>query len=259
MNNVRRTTIGISAGWMHADDERQRFNGRPLLFVEQSMARWLMSHGQAVPMMIPDAGPGASPAVDAADFAEAIDGLVLQGGADVAPGAYGEEPIQPQWAGDPIRDRYELDLIRECLRRDRPILGICRGHQLLNVALGGELYQDIGTQIDGALNHRDPAVYHEHTHRVVFEPGAVFRRLYDADEGLVNSVHHQAVKAVGDGMEVEAVSPQDEVIEAVRLQGPEYAVGVQWHPEFQQPQQTHLLPAGPLLQDFVDAVRHRRS
>lgn len=252
-------TIGISAGWMHADDRRERYNGRPLLFVERSMAEWVMRHGGAVPMVIPGAGPDENPAVGAQDFAEAIDGLLLQGGVDVAPESYGQQPIDSRWSGDRIRDGYELDLVEACLRRDRPILGICRGHQLLNVAFGGTLLQDIATQRDGALNHRDPHLYHRHTHRVVFEPGAVLRRLYGADGGMVNSVHHQAIRRLGDGLAVEARCEADQIVEAVRSTGPEYAVGVQWHPEFQTPDQRDLLGADELLEDFLAAVRRRIS
>lgn len=259
MNHDDPLVIGITPGWMHADEDRTRYNGRPLLFVEQSMAEWLMRHGGITPMMIPASDPENRVSLDAADYAGAIDGLVLQGGVDVAPESYGEEPLQSEWAGDRIRDRWELQLVDECLRRDRPILGICRGHQLLNVALGGSLFQDIATQIEGALNHRDPQVYHELTHQVVFESGTQLRRLFGGDDGIVNSVHHQAVKALGDGLVVEARSPKDGVVEAVRYDGPEYAFGLQWHPEFQTPQQTKLLPTAPLLEDFVNAVRCRRG
>ena len=258
MSTKNNPVIGISAGWMHEDDNRQRYNGRPLLFLEQSMARWLMSSGGGVPMMIPGVRPGAEVSVSPSDFADTIDGLVLQGGVDVAPSSYGEQPLRPEWSGDPIRDRYELDLIEACLDRDRPILAVCRGHQLLNVALGGTLYQDIGTQIDGALNHRDSAVYHELTHRVVLESGAELRTLYGTAEGMVNSVHHQAIKDVADSLQVEARCPGDGVVEAVRHRGSEYAVGVQWHPEFQEPEQHELLPTQVLLEDLLDAIRQRR-
>lgn len=250
--------IGITAGWIHADAERSRYDGRPLLFVEQSMAEWVMAHGKTVPMMVPGAGPEEEPAVEAADFAEAIDGLIIQGGVDVAPSSYGEQPLRPEWSGDAIRDKYEIELVEACLERDRPILGICRGHQLLNVALGGTLYQDIATQVDGALHHRDPDLYHELTHRVVFEAGAVLRRTYGG-EGLVSSVHHQAVRKVADGLCIEARSPEDGIVEAVRLEGPEFAMGVQWHPEFREPEQTELLASDPLLDRLVDAIRSRRD
>lgn len=251
--------IGLTASWLHADEERTLYNGRTLLYMEQSMGEWLLRYGAGVPLMIPGAAPGHDVVIEADDVAEVIDGLVIQGGVDVAPQSYGQQPLCPEWSGDPIRDRYELDLLKACLDRDRPILGICRGHQVLNVALGGTLFQDIATEVNGALNHRDRERYHEHTHEVVFESGARFRQLFGASKGRVNSVHHQAINELGTGLSVEARSPDDGVIEAVRLRGDRYAVGVQWHPEFQEPHQDQLLATTPILDDFFDAIRVRRQ
>lgn len=252
-----RPVIGISACWLHADEERSLYDGRPLLYLEQSMGEWLMGHGAGMPVMIPGARSGRACEVGAEEYADLIDGLVLQGGVDMAPESYGARPIREEWSGDAVRDAYELDIVAACLERDRPILGICRGHQVLNVALGGTLYQDIATQIDGALNHRSEALYHEHTHQVVFESGAVLSELYGTDAAMVNSVHHQAIRQLGDGLFVEARSPDDGVVEAVRLKGERYAVGVQWHPEFQEPHQKDLLSTKPLLDDFFAAIRER--
>ncbi len=251
--------VGVTANWLHADENRALYNGRTLLYMEQSMGEWLLAHGGGVPLMIPGAGPERDVAIGAAEVADVIDGLVIQGGVDMAPESYGQKPLSEKWGGDPIRDRYELDLLHACLERDRPILGICRGHQVLNVAFGGTLFQDIATQINGALNHRDRQRYHEHTHEVVFESGARLKQLFGAERGRVNSVHHQAINELGDGLRVEARSPEDGVIEAIRLQGEQYAAGVQWHPEFQQPHQKELLETAPILDDFFDAIRVRRK
>ena len=259
MNRRRRLVIGISACWLHADEKRDLYNGRSLLYVEQSMAEWLMAYGAGVPVMIPGARESRDCAIGAAAFAEIIDGLLLHGGVDVAPESYGEVPIKPEWSGDVARDAYEIALVRSCLERDRPILGICRGQQLLNVALGGTLYQDICTEVEGAIEHRHQERYHENTHRVEFEPGARLRDLYEADAGIVNSVHHQAVRELGDGLRVEARSAQDGIVEALRLKGDRYVAGVQWHPEFQEPHQSELLATKPLLDDFFEAIRSRRA
>ena len=253
----RPVVVGISASLLHGDDERKLYNGRPLLYLEQSMAEWIMATGEAVPLMIPAARPEFDAAIGAADFADAIDGLLLQGGVDMAPESYGEEPLNAEWAGDAERDRYELDLIRQCLESDRPILAICRGQQVLNVALGGTLIQDIETQVDGAIAHIDRRRYHENTHAVRFTDNSKLRSLYGVDRGEVNSVHHQAIQKLGTGLNVEARSPQDGIIEAIRLAGDRYAVGVQWHPEFQEPSQSQLLPTKPLLEDFFAAIRRR--
>lgn len=222
------------------------------------MGEWLLRYGEGVPMMIPAARPGLDVAIDADDFVDIIDGLVIQGGVDMAPESYGDEPLRDEWAGDALRDAYELELVQRCLERDRPVLGICRGHQVLNVALGGSLYQDIPTEIGELVAHRDGELYHENFHEVEIVEGSKLHGLYGVERGLVNSVHHQAVSRLGDGLQVEARCPQDGVIEAVRLDDDAYAVGVQWHPEFQESHQAELLSTQPVLDDFFRAIRQRR-
>lgn len=246
--------IGITAGWMHADEERSLYNGRPLLYLELSLGAWFLKDGRSLPVMIPAVAPGVDARTGAAEYAERLDGLVLQGGDDVAPQNYGEEPLKPEWAGDAVRDEYELALVQEFLKRDKPILGICRGHQLLNVALGGSLYQDINFQVEGSLAHRDAEAYDDNLHDLVFEPGSRLRELYGVGGGRINSVHHQAIKDVAPGLEVEARSAEDGIVEAVRFTGESYAVGVQWHPEFQEPRHGDLLPTEPLMDDFLEAI-----
>ena len=217
----------------------------------------------ALPVLLPQ--PSAAIAVD--DLVSELDGLLLQGGSDVCPRTYGEEPLKPQWNGDAIRDHYEIELIRACLKQDKPILGICRGAQLLNVALGGTLYQDIGTQIEGAQVHRDWEVYDGLHQNVVFADDSYLKHLYGgSDGGRINSIHHQAIKDVAVGLRVEATTPEDGVIEAVRLDASEsseahyqgrYALAVQWHPEFIGPEQADLLDPGPLMNDFLESIRTR--
>lgn len=251
--------VGITAGWLHPDADRTLYNGRCLLYVELSMGEWFLKSGSCIPVMIPGARPELDVSVSARDFAKKIDGLVLQGGVDMAPESYGQTPLRPEWSGDRIRDRYELDLLEACLALDRPILAICRGHQVLNVGLGGTLLQDISSQKIGALNHRDSESYHENIHEVVFDPSSELKRLYGRSGGMINSVHHQAIDELGSGLSVEAVSPEDGIIEAVRLQGDRYAVGVQWHPEFQESHQSQLLSTRPLMDDFINAMRQRKA
>lgn len=251
--------VGVSACWMHADKSRQRFNGRTLLFIEQSMAELLLGHGQIIPFLIPWGRTGFASAMGAGEVVAALDGLVLQGGVDVAPPSYGEEPLRREWSGDKIRDDYEIELVEACLQQDRPILGICRGHQLLNVALGGTLVQDIPTQVDTAIVHRCADKYHRVTHEVAVESGSTLGQIYGVSSGRINSVHHQAIKDLGDGLRVEARCPQDGIVEAVKLESDGlYARGVQWHPEFQEPDQKELLSPRPLVEDFTAAMAKRR-
>jgi putative glutamine amidotransferase len=261
----RRPRIGVSACFMHADPTRALFKGKTLLYAEESMLRWIMSAG-AVPLLV----PRAAGAVPAADLLEGLDGLVLQGGADVAPAAYGETPSRPEWSGDAIRDAYEIELVRLALDRGLPVLGVCRGAQVLNVALGGSLWQDIATMHPGGRVHRDWEIYDEHGHEVSVEPGSLLGRWYEgrlAGGARVNSVHHQAIKTLAPGLVVEARSLPDGVIEAVRLapagdsRGPAraFAYGVQWHPEFMAAGAPGCLDPRVLLDAFLGEVDARRS
>lgn len=257
----RRPRIGVSACFFHADPQRNLFKGKTLLYAEESMLAWIMEAG-ALPVLVPRAGGGLS----ARELVEEIDGLVLQGGADMSPAHYGEEPLRPEWAGDPARDVYEMELLHLCLERDRPILGICRGAQVLNVALGGSLWQDIESLHPGGRVHRNWELYDEHGHEIAFAPGSLLERWYGAHGSApcrVNSVHHQGLKALGRGLVVEARSIPDEVIEAVRYESAEpggpFALGLQWHPEFMQGRGEGWLDPRVLLRGFLAEVAARRD
>ncbi len=132
----RPVRIGVSSCFFHADPERAVFKGKTLLYAEESMLQWLMAEG-ALPILL----PRASGALWAKDLVEGlgIDGLLLQGGADMAPESYGETPVRPEWSGDRARDLYEMELINLCLGADKPVLGVCRGAQVLTVVRGGTL------------------------------------------------------------------------------------------------------------------------
>jgi gamma-glutamyl-gamma-aminobutyrate hydrolase PuuD len=160
--------IGVSACLFHADPTRPVFNGKPLYYLERSMARWVASEREpsfrSLVYMLPD--PRDHGAATAMDVADDLDGLVLQGGVDVSPRTYGEEPRRPEWSGDALRDEYELALVRAMVDAGKPVLGICRGHQLLNVAFGGSLHQDIKDEVEGARVHRDAGVYDRLAHEM---------------------------------------------------------------------------------------------
>ena len=249
----RRLRIGVSARIQYGDAAKPGYLKKNIYYLEQSFARWLQSAGALV-YLVPDVVDRDSSALTLADYATELDGLVLQGGTDIAPQMYGEEPLRPEWAGDPERDRYEIDLLKRFLSLGKPILGICRGQQLINVALGGTLYQDTETQKPGAHVHQDIAVYDDKYHHVEILPGTRLAALYPGvQRAKVNSLHHQAVNRLGDGLAVEAHSAEDGVIEAIRLKGPQYVAGVQWHPEFLHGRNDGVLDAGPLLKEFLRA------
>ncbi|AMO23149.1 hypothetical protein GCM10027034_43940 [Ramlibacter solisilvae] len=257
----QRLKIGISACFMHADPTRALFTGKTLQYVEQSIAHWVMSTG-ALAVMIPSpSGATRRGDVTLDHYAQWLDGLVLHGGADVSPLSYGEQPLQERWAGDKIRDEYEIDLVAAFERQGKPVFGVCRGLQLVNVAYGGTLYQDIATQLPEALPHRDASVYDRNFHTVDIVAGTRLAQLYPQDARVkVNSIHHQAIKRLAEGFEVEALSHEDGLIEAIRRadRGKPYLAAVQWHPEFHQPGADTIDDAA-LLADFLAAAAAARS
>ncbi len=237
---------------------------KTLHYLEQSVAHWLL-RGGALPVMIPAVESQSvvhREDLQLRDYADALDGLVLQGGNDVAPPTYGEQPLDPAWAGDAVRDRYEIALIRAFVEAGKPVFGICRGVQLLNVAFGGTLYQDIATQRPDALRHVNPGHYERNTHPVEIVPGSHLAGLYPAlagRHGTINSIHHQAIKDLAPGFSVQARCPADGLVEAIRRDGPGCVAGVQWHPEFHPPGDPVVFDDGPLLADFLHSARQRRD
>jgi putative glutamine amidotransferase len=142
--------IGLSARIYHPQPGATGLQSKSLQYLEQSVAHWVMSRDVMVLMVPSVCGDGVvhRSSIRLSDYPQYLDGLVLQGGADISPQCYGEEPLHPDWAGDRLRDAYEMELFHEFVEAGKPVLGICRGAQLINVALGGTLYQDIATQVD---------------------------------------------------------------------------------------------------------------
>jgi putative glutamine amidotransferase len=247
-----RFRIGISACFFHADPNRPIFKGKTLLYLEQSIAHWLASKN-VLYYMIPNT-PANSP-IGLQDLADDLDALVLQGGSDVSPKCYGEEALKPEWNGDYVRDQYEIELVKLFALKGKPILGICRGLQLLNVAYGGTLFQDIETQVPNSLTHRNWSIYDQNFHTIDFVEGSHLQKRYGGlKRAKVNSVHHQAIKDLAKGFQVEARSEKDNIIEAVRHKGPGFISAVQWHPEFHDPRDSSVLDSSKILEDFYDAI-----
>jgi putative glutamine amidotransferase len=249
--------IGVSARLMHHVPPELGFRNKNLQYVESSLAHWIMGHG-AVAFMVPAVTHDSRHAarhLKVEYVVQELDALVLQGGADVAPETYGQKPLKDEWRGDVVRDRYELALLRCFLAQKKPVLGVCRGAQLLNVAFGGSLYQDIATQCPNAHEHIDVELYDQFEHDVTFIQGTPLAELYPkATQLRVTSIHHQAVAELGKGIEVEAVSTLDGLVEAFRCPGETYARGVQWHPEFHHGRQS-LADSSPIMLDFLRASR----
>jgi putative glutamine amidotransferase len=249
--------LAVSACFFHADPTRPIFTGKTLQYIEQSVAHWVMSQGDLAVMV-----PAPEQAPRLAEYARWLDGLVLMGGSDLWPGSYGETPLQERWSGDRVRDEYEIALARAFVAEGKPVFGVCRGLQLLNVAFGGTLYQDIATQRPEARAHRDAALYDRLFHRIEFEPGTRLAGLYAGQRGAtVNSVHHQGIKDLARDFTIEARCPDDGTIEAVRWRGDAaYVAAVQWHPEFHPGKsEPDLIDDAPLLADFRAACLAART
>jgi len=182
-----------------------------------------------------------------------VDGLVLTGGGDIAGEHYHSEHEDFIFNIDPDRDRVELFLAREAMAQDKPLLAICRGHQVLNVALGGTLYEDVTAWMPGAIKHDYFDLFpRNHTaHAVAIEPDSKLATALGRREAQVNSLHHQGIRDLAPGLVAVAHAP-DGLIESVEGVDHPFAVGVQWHPE-------NLVHDDPvmlsLFRGLVDAAR----
>lgn len=165
-------------------------------------------------------------------YLDEIDGLLVTGGNfDVDPALFGDTSRHPTVKTKDRRTAFEVNVTRGALKRDKPVLGICGGQQLLNVVLGGTLIQHIPDEIDNALAHEQPNPRTEAGHIVTVAPGTLLHKICGAEELAVNSAHHPAVKDVGPDVVIDAVA-EDGVIEGIEHPGYRYCIGVQWHPEY---------------------------
>ncbi|TFW17463.1 gamma-glutamyl-gamma-aminobutyrate hydrolase family protein [Duganella callida] len=252
--------IGVSARIFHPEPGATGLRSKNLQYLEESIAQWVMSRDVLV-FMIPTVNTDGllHPSnIRLRDYAKHLDGLVLQGGADVSPQSYSEVPTRPEWSGDRARDMYELELLHEFVEAGKPVLGICRGCQLINVAFGGSLYQDIATDVPDSLAHVNDD-YDRNRHEIAFPPDSSLARMFRGKQsGLVNSIHHQAVKTLGRDMTIEALSVPDNMIEAIRYRKAPFVMGLQWHPEFHRAGGVELLDCTGILDNFLRVARETR-
>lgn len=184
------------------------------------------------------------------EYIKIIDGVVFSGGEDISPYYYGENPTKEIGKTCESRDSFEMGLIKRAISENKPVLGICRGMQLINVVLGGTLHQDINTQINNSLEHRssEDQLGSPH-HRVkILEDSLLYKLLNEREIG-VNSFHHQSVKDIGTGLKPVAFS-SDGVVEGIETTKSSFLLGVQWHPEKLVDNYPNL---GNIFSAFIDA------
>ncbi|MDM8357980.1 gamma-glutamyl-gamma-aminobutyrate hydrolase family protein [Pandoraea communis] len=256
----RTLKIGISARIFHPEPGSKGLRSKTLQYLEESIAHWVMSRDVLV-FMIPtvDTQGLLHPShIRLHDYAKHLDGLVLQGGADVSPLTYSEVATRHEWQGDRMRDMYELELLHEFVEQGKPILGVCRGCQLINVAFGGTLHQDIATDLPDAIPHVTET-YEHNRHTLTFPEGSsLAQMLGPVDMPIVNSIHHQSVRTLGRDLSVEAMCAEDGVVEAIRYRKAPFVMGLQWHPEFHRAGGPEFLDCTPVLDNFLRAARETR-
>ena len=216
MGAEKRPVIGVTPMF---DAETERYN------LKGDYTRMLEALG-AVPVLLPLT---ADPAI-LDYFLGLCDGLILSGGYDVDPARYGQTDGGLCGQIQPVRDEMEFYLCRQAVARDLPLLGICRGHQVLNTALGGTLYQDLRAQMGTTWQHQVPDPVGGFAHDVSLTADSPLARLQGKDTMAVNSRHHQAVRDLAPGLVIQATAA-DGTVESVWMPGKRFVWGVQWHPE----------------------------
>jgi putative glutamine amidotransferase len=244
--------IGVSACFLYPDPNRAVFGHKQLTYLEHDMSQYLSRKG-VMPILLPDL-----PWSELEQFLKEMDGFVFQGGADIAPSSYGDLPIENgRWPGDPHRDQYELKIMAWAFERRKPIFGICRGFQLLNVFFGGKLYQDLALETGTTTEHRSAERYDRVHHEVDCTEGSLIERIYGEKRITVNSVHHQGIKRIGQNLVIDARSSSDQIVEAFHHEDLEtnLVMGVQWHPEFSHTLKNTVADPKPLLDFFLERLK----
>jgi putative glutamine amidotransferase len=219
---VRRPAIGICAAiesvrWGPWEVEA--------FLMPRTYVRAVQAAGAMALVLAPDDVDAESPD----RLLDLLDGLVLAGGSDIDPAAYGARRHPETYGTRPERDRFELALAHRALERDMPLLGICRGMQLLNVARGGTLDQHLPDSLGHDEHRHTPGTFGEHEVRL--EPGSLAARAAGGERVAIKSHHHQGIEAVGDGLIVTGWSVREDIAEAFEMPDRRFVLGVQWHPE----------------------------
>lgn len=194
--------------------------------IHQDYVQALANSG-AIPYVIPNL---PEEDIDSQVTVADVDGLLFSGGTDFDPNWFDEEPRYKLSEIVPDRDSLEIELVKEAMKTGLPFLGICRGIQAVNVAAGGSIYQDIGSQVEDSLRHQQDAPTWHPIHQIEIDSRSLLAEILEATSLQVNSFHHQAINQVADGFKVTATA-SDGIIEGIEADNGNFQIGVQWHPE----------------------------
>ncbi len=240
---MSRPIIGIPAGRIEGKTGSPTYQNR-----EVDVKAILAAGG--LPVLLPTAIPLEEVPALVAQF----DGFYLTGGGDLDPALYGEQGHERVYGVNPERDAFELTLVRQVVEQNKPLLTVCRGTQVLNVACGGTLYVDIASQLPSAQKHDWWPTYRRNklVHNVSVTPGSLLADILGEVELRTNSLHHQSVRQVAGELRGVAFA-KDGVIEAIEYPGKSFVIGVQWHPEWLQDQEAMQ----NLYRDFINACKNK--
>ncbi|MDK6369442.1 MULTISPECIES: gamma-glutamyl-gamma-aminobutyrate hydrolase family protein [unclassified Aerococcus] len=234
--------IGIPMNRLTSDDEH--YTGLPIFYTHEGFPKGLIKAG-GTPIFFP-----LTHKAETEYYLDLVDAVIFTGGQDLSPHLYGEEPGFKLQNISHERDIFEMAVFHSAWKRKLPILGVCRGMQLMNVSLGGSLYQDLSENPDVRIQHVQKSATNIATHSIQVKPNSWISQSY-FDGDLVNSYHHQGVKKVADALQATAWSP-DGVVEAIEAKDDDhFAVGVQFHPEWHH---AHG-PSEDFFKGFIDTIQ----
>jgi len=237
---VRRPVIGLCAA---VEDVSYRVWNDAAVMLPRAYADAVQRADGLALLLAPDDAVAERPD----ELLDLLDGVLLAGGSDIDPLTYGAPPHPSVTGTDPARDRFEVALAHLALERDLPLLGICRGMQLLNVATGGTLVPHLPDVLSSDRHRLEPGVFCEHEVRL--EPGSLAAEVVGGERTTVKSHHHQGAGEIGEGLVATGFSVEDDIVETVELPERRFALGALWHPEVDV--------RSRVIGRFVDAARAR--